>query len=234
MNRTFTKKLFVISFFFLIGILSQTIFAQDKKDEMSSKLDQLKGKVEKITVKVDGKDVVFEGNDAEGLAKKLRAFGKMPDMVWFADEDGEFKDKEGNVMLYRFNKKGKEFKVDAAGEENKKVEVKIEDGNKKVTVTNFKDGKEETKTYEGEEAEKFLKENEKAGKFRIMIGGERDACDHMIFFNKKLDDEDGCCCCKGRLHMKKFSPGKVKKIIIDKIEKTTTDKIEKDSNKEKK
>ncbi|MEW6508304.1 MAG: hypothetical protein AB1432_11220 [Bacteroidota bacterium] len=227
MNQTITKKLFIISFFFLIGILSQAIFAQDKKDDMSSKLDQLKGKVEKITVKVDGKDVVFEGSEAEGLVKKLRAFGKMPNIVWFS-EDGEFKDKDGNVMLYRFNKKGKEFKVDAAGEENKKVEVKIEDSNKKVTVTNFKDGKEETKIYEGEEAEKFLKENEKAGKFKIMIDGGCDAGDHMIFFNKKLDDEDGCCC-KGRLHMKKFSPGKVKKIVIDKIEKDS-----KDSSKEKK
>lgn len=229
MSTSFTKKLFVIAFFFLLGIFSLTLFAQDKKDDLDKKLDQLKGKVEKLTVKVDGKDVVFEGKDAESLAKKLRTFGKMPNMVWLSDEDGELAGKDGNVMMYRFNKLGKEFKVDAVGEENKKVEVKIEDGNKKVTVTTIKDGKEETKTFEGEEAEKFLKENEKVGKFKILVDKEPGMGDHMIFFNKKLDDEDGCCCCKGRMSMKHFSPGQGKKIIIEKIEKDA-----KDSDKNKK
>jgi hypothetical protein len=229
MNQTFTKKLFVITLFFLLGIFSLTILAQDKKDDLDKKLDQLKGKVEKLTVKVDGKDVVFEGKDAEELAKKLRAFGKMPNMVWLSDEDGKFEGKDGNVMMYRFNRKGDEFNVEAKGDDTKKIEVKIEDGNKKVSVTTFKDGKEETKTYEGEEAEKFLKENEKVGKFKIMVDGEPGMGDHMIFFNKKLDNEDGCCCCKGRMSMKHFSPGKGKKIIIEKIEKDS-----KESGKDKK
>ncbi|NMB81104.1 MAG: hypothetical protein GYA14_04745 [Ignavibacteria bacterium] len=229
MNQTVTKKLFLIAFFFLLGIFSLTLFAQDKKDDLDKKLDQLKGKVEKLTVKVDGKDVVFEGKEAESLAKKLRTFGKMPNMVWLSDEDSEFEGKDGNVMMYRFNKLGKEFKVGAVGEENKKVEVKIDDGKKKVTVTTTKDGKEETKTYEGEEAEKFLKENEKVGKFNIMVNDEDGMGDRMIFFNKKLDDDNGCCCCKGRMSMKHLSPGKGKKIIIEKIEKDT-----KDSGKDKK
>jgi hypothetical protein len=229
MNQTFTKKLFVITLFFLLGNFSLTILAQDKKDDLDKKLDQLKGKVEKLTVKVDGKDVVFEGKDAEGLAKKLRAFGKMPNMVWLSDEDGKFEGKDGNVIMYRFNKKGDEFNVEAKGDETKKVEVKIEDGKKKVSITTFKDGKEETKTYEGEEAEKFLNENEKDGKFKIMVDGEPGTGDQMIFFNKKLDDGDGCCCCKGRMSMKHFSPGKGKKIIIEKIEKDS-----KETGKEKK
>jgi len=94
MQKEVTKKVFIIA--------SLTILAQDKKDALNSKLDQLKGKVEKLTVKVDGKDVVFEGKDAEDLAKKLRAFGKMPGMVWLSEEDGEFEGNDGNVMIYKF------------------------------------------------------------------------------------------------------------------------------------
>jgi hypothetical protein len=38
----------------------------------------------------------------------------------------------------------------------KKIEVKVEDGNKKVTVTTNKNGKESIKICEGEDAEKYL------------------------------------------------------------------------------
>lgn len=218
MQKVFTKKLIVIAIFFLLGLFNLTILAQDKKDDLEKKLDQLKGKVEKLTVKVDGKDVVFEGKDAQDLAKKLQTLGKLPNMVWLSDEDGKFESKDGNILMYRFKNKDGKIDVDAVGEENKIVEVKIEDGKKKITVTTNKDGKDETKTYEGEEADKFLKENEKGGKFKIMIDGE-GVGDKMIFFNKQLDDEDGCCCCKGKMKMNHFSPGKGKKIIIEKKEK---------------
>lgn len=227
MGKNQTKKVFVIAFFFLLGLFSLTIFAQDKKSDLETKLDQLKGNVERLTVKVDGKDVVFEGKDAQDLAQKLRTFGKLPNIVWLSDGNEKFESKDGNVFMYRFNKKDGKIDVDAKGEENKKVEVRIEDGKKKVTVTTNKDGKEETKTYEGEEADKFLRENEKVGKYKIMIDDEAGSGDKMIFFNKKLDDDD-CCCCKGRMRIKHFSPGAVKKIIIEKIEKDTKeDKKEK-------
>lgn len=227
METAHTKKLFVITFFFLLGIFSLTLFAQDKKDDLDKKLDQLKGKVEKLTVKVDGKDVVFEGKEAEELVKKLKTFGKLPNMVWLSDEEGKFEGKDGKVFMYRFNKKDGEIDDDTKGEENKKIEVKIENGNKKITVTTIKDGKEETKTYEGEEAEKFLKENEKGGKVKIMIDDDSKLGNHMIFFNKKLDDNNNCCCCKGK--MKHTQSGKGKKIIIEKIEKD-----EKENDEEKK
>lgn len=231
MQKEVTKKVFIIAIIFLFGIFSLTVLAQDKKGQLDSKLDQLKGKVEKLTVKVDGKDVVFEGKDAEDLAKKLRTFGKMPKMLWLSEEDGELESEDGNVMMYKFRKKDGEFDWTAKGEDNKKVEVKIVDGNKKVTVTTFKDGKEETKTYEGEEAEKFLKENEKVGKFKIMVDGDAGARDHMMFFDRKLDnDEDGCCCCRGKMKMRHLSPGK--KIIIEKIEKDVKDDKEKETKKE--
>jgi hypothetical protein len=231
MQKEVTKKVFIIAVIFLFGIFSLTVLAQDKKDQLDSKLDQLKGKVEKLTVKVDGKDVVFEGKDAEDLAKKLRTFGKMPKMHWLSEEDGELEGEDGNVMIYKFRKNDDDFDWTAKGEDNKKIEVKIEDGKKKVSVTTFKDGKEETKTYEGEEAEKFLKENQKAGKFKIMVDGDSGMKDHMMLFERKLDDDQNCCgCCRGKMKMKHFSPGK--KIIIERVEKDLKDVKEKESKKE--
>jgi hypothetical protein len=231
MQKEVTKKVFIIAIICLFGIFSLTVLAQDKKDQLDSKLDQLKGKVEKLTVKVDGKDVVFEGKDAEKLAGKLKAFSKMPDIKWFSEEDGKFEGEGGNVMIYKFRDGDDNMDWTVKSDEDKKIEVTIEDGKKKVSVTTSKDGKEETKTYEGEEAEKFLKENQKAGKFKIMVDGDARMKDHMMFFDRKLDDdESGCCCCRGRMKIKHFSPGK--KIIIERVEKDLKDVKEKESKKE--
>ncbi|HOI29258.1 MAG TPA: hypothetical protein PLZ15_05790 [Melioribacteraceae bacterium] len=221
-----SRKVILIIIFFLLGIFSLTLFAQDKKDETATKLDQLKGKVEKLTVKVDGKDVVFEGKEAEGLVKKLRAFGKMPEMIWLSDEE-EIEHTGGKVMMFKYDSKDKDFNWSGKDDMDKKIEVRIVDGDKKVTVTTKKDGKEEIKTYEGEEAEKFLEENQKSGNFRIMIGKDKKAGDHMIYFDRKSGKEGGCC-----IRMKRpghVTQGKVKKIIIDKVEKE--EKEEKKSDK---
>lgn len=221
-----SRKILVIVIFFLLGIFSLTLFAQDKKVETDSKLDQLKGKVEKLTVKVDGKDVVFEGKEAEELVKKLRAFGKAPEMIWLSDEDEEFEHEGGKVMMFKYDSKDKDFTVSDKDDMDRKVEVRIVDGDKKVTVTTMKDGKEETKTYEGEEAEKYLNDNKKSGNFRIMIDKDKKAGDHIIYFDRKNDDDS----CKGRMiRVGRRAPDKVKKIIIEKIDKS--EKEEKKSNK---
>ena len=59
------KKLALITGLILMGIFSLTLFAQDKKDDLSSKMKMLDGKIEKITVKVDGKDVVFPSHQEQ-------------------------------------------------------------------------------------------------------------------------------------------------------------------------
>lgn len=182
--------------------------AQENDNNLKNKLAGLKGKVEKLTVKVDGKDVVFEGEDAEKLVRRLKVFYSMQDLdlFWFSNDD-EFDIDGGNLMIYKFREDD-----DEEGTAKKKVEVKIEDGEKKVTVTETKDGKEETKVYEGEEAEKFLKENEKAAMHKIFIDGG----DEAISFGR-LEDFGGHCCCRGGGMMKMHfgSPGmKGKKVII--------------------
>ncbi len=72
------SKILAIILFVLFGISSLTLLAQDEKDEFKLKVEQIKGKVEKVTVKVDGKDVVFEGEEAEKVAKGIKAFSKSP------------------------------------------------------------------------------------------------------------------------------------------------------------
>ena len=228
MKNSNTAKLFLIAILTLFGFFSITLFAQDEKDEMNSKLDQLKGKVEKVTVKVDGKDVVFEGKDAERLSKSLRLFSKTPRMMWLSDDDEDFNFEGGNVLAYKFE--DDDFDWKERDGDKKKVEVKIEDGEKKVTVTTEKDGKEETKVYEGEEAEKFLKENKKEKGFKVFIGEGDDTNGDVISFNKRIH-EDGCCCDK-RMHMKMPMHGKgIKKIIIEKEGKSDKAKEEKSEKK---
>ncbi|MEW6652149.1 MAG: hypothetical protein AB1394_01640, partial [Bacteroidota bacterium] len=55
----------------LLVVLGIALNAQEK--ETKDKLDNLKGKVEKVTIKVDGKEVVFEGKEAERIAKAAKA-----------------------------------------------------------------------------------------------------------------------------------------------------------------
>jgi hypothetical protein len=231
MSKNMSIKFAVIAFLIVFGLFSLTILAQDKKEELSSKLELLKGKVEKITAKVDGKDVVFEGKDAEKLAKHLKMFADAP-MVWTMTDDCDEKAGAKKKIMMFGNKGMNHVSVLKTDGDNKKVKVEVEDGKKKISVTTVKDGKEETKVYEGQEAEKFLEENKKEGKFDIIIDRAEDDEGDLFFF-KHFEDEDGCCkggCRKGsRMMMKHFPTKEAKKIIIEKIEKE--DKAEKKENK---
>lgn len=203
----------------LLLILGVTLYAQDK--EAKDKLADLKGKVEKVTIKVDGKDVVFEGKDAERIAKIAKATGESKAFVFSTDED-EAPGMKKRVKIYTSGGDSKfdvvtsdDFDWKADGDQ-KKVKVEIKDGKKNITVTTNKDGKEETKTYEGEEAEKFLKDQGEDGKVKVFMKkiGEDDGEgeDHVIMLNKKIGGgECGCCCCKGgsgMSHMKMMHGGK--------------------------
>jgi hypothetical protein len=62
-------------------------------------------------------------------------------------------------------------------EMHKKVKVEIEDGNKKVTVTTHENGEEKTEVYEGNEADKYIKEM-----------NEKHSGDIDMFIEKDVDD----------------------------------------------
>jgi len=177
----FTKVLAIILLVLVSFIITK---AQDKKEEpLKSKLDQIKGKVEKITVKVDGKDVVFEGKEAERLVERFKA-GRIEKRIRITDGD-DIINENGN-------------KPDG---EKKKVTIEISDGKKIVTVTTTKDGKDEVKVFEGEDAEKYLRKEEHANHMRIMTDDEDMPMPHHRGMMMRMDDEDGCCCCCHRHRM---------------------------------
>lgn len=157
-------KLFLAALFLMTTI---TVTAQEKS-ELNKKLNELKGKVEKVTVKVDGKDVVFEGKEAESLVKKMKS-GSMAN-YFYRTTPGKLS--AGNIKILTRSKDDDELidveelaaslgDEDALPSNRMKMKVEKLDGNLKLTVVETgKDGKEVEKTYEGEEAEKYLKEHD--------------------------------------------------------------------------
>ena len=211
----------------MLGFFSITILAQEK-DETKSKLDNLKGKIEKLTIKVDGKDVVFEGKDAEKLVKILKS-GPHKEFRFRSEDGNMLRRGGGNVMMFR-SKDNDEDEKD--GDNQKKVKVEVNGDGKKITVTTMKDGKEETKVYEGEDAEKFLKEEKDMKHFNIQIDGDEDMPDDGVMFFKHMGGNGcGCsCCCGERMMMRRHSSGKnMKHMIIE--EKEDDEKSEKAENK---
>jgi hypothetical protein len=207
-------KITAVILFLAMGI---SLNAQDKS-EFKTKLDQLKGKVDKVTVNIDGKDVVFEGKDAEKLVKIVKPMaGK--NMMWFSNDSDDMDiDGTGHTMMFSVKDDGDEAK----DEGKKKIQIEIKDGKKNITVTTTdKDGKEEVKKYEGEEAEKFIKEHEAGNgmahkRVKIITDGDGDEDCNMVVFNKKIAPMHGCCCCSGRMSMMRM-PGMGKHKLIMKM-----------------
>ncbi len=169
-------KLF-LAILFIISTVSLT--AQEKeKSGLNKKLQDLKGNVSKVTVNVDGKDVVFEGKEAETLVKRMRSVSGANAVYWTARD----KSARGNYRIITRSGDDEEFDVeeiiaseidkDAAPAKKLKLKMEKADGDTKLTVIETdKDGKEVEKTYEGEEAEKYLKEN---GNVKIYRRGNFD------------------------------------------------------------
>jgi hypothetical protein len=121
------------------------------KKEIKIEIEDGKKKVEVTTTK-DGKESteVFEGEEAEEFLKNSKHDKKFNIKI-YDDSDLEWVSEGDADMIFL----SEEMEGDA--EIEKKVEVEIEDGVQKVTVTTTKDGKDEVKTYEGDEADKYLK-----------------------------------------------------------------------------
>jgi hypothetical protein len=200
-------KFFTMMILVMLGLFSLTLLAQEK-EESKSKLDQLKGKVEKITVKVDGKDVVFEGKEAQKMADQLREKKKVRVIVDDRKE-GKGDEEKGNVVYFKSRKDDGDFKTEK-GDVSKKIKIEGNDGEKTVTITTTKDGKEETKTYKGEDAEKFLKDEKDAKEVTFTFNDDENKPEGRMFFfknkmGKRMGMRGGCCCCEegnGKANMK--------------------------------
>ena len=160
------------------------------------------------------------GKEAQKIADQLSTKKKIKVFAYndLKPADGE----EGNVMVFRSREKQDgNFEV-KTGDVTKKIKIENKDGKKAITVTTTKDGKEETKTYEGKDAEKFLKDEKGMKHSSVTLNdGEDMPQDKMIYFNKKMDERmgmrGGCCCCgesKGMAEMKHMPDKGMKKMII--------------------
>jgi hypothetical protein len=226
------SKIIAIVVFIALGLFSAKLFAQEK-DALREKLDNLKGKVDKVTLKVDGKDVVFEGKDAEKLYEKLQQ-KKMKHLSWVSEDDME--DCPGGEVSVYLN--SDEDMPAGAMEVQKKIKIEDKDGKKTVTITTTKDGKEDVKVLEGQEAEKFMKENQAGKHIKVMVDGDEDASgDNMIYFNRQLKHSGGCgccCCCGGERmprHMNMRNDKGEKKVIIKHLDQDDKDLKEKTEKK---
>ena len=178
-----TLTTFFIPFLFSFIIINSVI-AQDDLDDQLKKID---GKVDKVTINADGKVYTFEGSDAEALFKKMKS-SKSHSFVWKSSDDS--KDKKVIIL----DADGDEDAIEVEGEDDnviiiksgkdlsdvdegmtKKVKVKIENGEKTVTVTTKENGEETTKIYTGDEAEEYLdKMKSENDDFDIQINSDKD------------------------------------------------------------
>ncbi|MBL1213515.1 MAG: hypothetical protein HND52_09160 [Ignavibacteriae bacterium] len=120
------------------------------KKEIEVEVEDGEKKVTVTTTK-NGEETteVFEGEEAEEFLKNSK-HSKKYNIKIYDDEDLEWTS-EGDVNMIFISE-------EMEGEEGveKEIKINIEDGKKKVTVKTTKDGKEDVKIYEGDEADEYL------------------------------------------------------------------------------
>ena len=191
--------------FFLFGILN---YAQE---ELEDKVKKIEGNVNKVTITAGGEEYTFEGDEAKTLFQQMRSgFSKSHSFMWHSD-DGEFEhhdgkliiiDEDGNKKLIEISEDGnedidifitKDFDMDDHHGIEKKINVEIEDGNKKVTITTKENGEEKTEVYEGAEADEYLEKmkSEHGNEMLIEIGEDgKHKKLKKIIIKKEIDDDD--------------------------------------------
>lgn len=224
LNGTLKFTLIIIAL--IVGLLLIKVDAQTK--ETKEKLKDIK-EANKITITTENGDVVIEGEDAEALLKKMKSGTLLnkfkflstkdfdDDNLFFFDGDsGEF---EFDVLV---EDEGHDFEWFGDGD-GERIEVRKNDGELKIIHKKNEDGKEETKTYEGEEAEKYLEDLKKEKNIdfiwdgddkTIIIGdeskvwvteGDEDASEIEVRVKSKVDSD------KKKIIIKKLETKKEKK-----------------------
>ena len=152
------------------------------------KVDDADGeKVVVIKKNVDGKEIVeeYKGEDAEKYLMK-HSGGKHGSK--FISDDGEvhiIMEMDGDDFHWISEGDHKEIK--------KKVNVEVEDGVKKVTITTTEDGKEKVEVFEGAEADAYLEKMEHGKKMKIHVsedGDKKVMKKKVIIIEEKDDDKD--------------------------------------------
>ena len=128
-----------------------------------------------VTTTENGEEKVetFKGKEADEQIEKMNKEGAVHIEI-ISDDDGDTK----NVWV-----------GDMHGDVEKKVEVKIENDEKVVTVTTKENGEEKVKIYKGKEAEEYLEKMEKEDKMIIkqkIIDGKK----HKKIILKEIEKEE--------------------------------------------
>lgn len=140
-------------------------------------------KVVIIKKNVDGKETIeeYKGEAAEKHILKMKDGHGMK----FISEDGDI-----HVILKDSDEDLVWITKDDENMIKKEVNVEVVDGVKKVTVTTNEGGEETVKVYEGEEAEKFLKEmDHESEQVFISKDGDKRVIKKIIIFEEKSEEE---------------------------------------------
>ena len=179
MRLTLTN--FFIPFLFSFIIINSGIAQNDVNEE----LKKIDGTVDKITITADGKDYTFEGSDAEALFKKMKS-DKSQAFVWNSSGDSKTKKViilDGDEDAVEVESADDDVYIIKSGKDlsdideglTKKVKVKIENGEKTVTLTTKENGEEKTEVLTGKEADEYIeKMKAENDDFDIQINSDKD------------------------------------------------------------
>jgi len=147
----------------LVNLAKENNFTWETEEEEDGKKIERKINIEEengvkkltITTTEDGeeKTETYEGAEAEEYLEKMKEENKLK----VFSKDG------GSRFAFFFDSD--------SGDVDKEINVTVEDGIKKLTITTTVDGKEKVEEYIGDEADKKLKELEKSGRCVFSSGG---------------------------------------------------------------
>lgn len=178
-----TLAAFFIPFIFSFIIINSGIAQNDVNDE----LKKIDGTIDKITITSEGKEYTFGGSDAEILFKKMKS-NSSHSFVWNSNKDSMKKkviilDTDGDEDVIEVESGDDDVFIIKSGKDlddvdegmSKKVKVKIENGEKTVTVTTKENGEEKTEVYSGKEADEYIdKMKAENDNFDIQIDHDKD------------------------------------------------------------
>jgi len=187
----------------IIFMLSSPGFAQEN---LKNKLSKIEGHVDKITISAGGEEFTFEGEEAENLFDKMHSNRKSSNTFVVKINDGGeegikkiiIKSGGDSDQIYEFKTHDGDHAVWFSDEDNlqcieKNINIEIEDGNKKVTVTTTENGEEKTEIYEGEEAEEYLDKMKSEHGHEMLIeiydDGEYHKMKKIIIEKKVINDK---------------------------------------------
>jgi hypothetical protein len=158
----------------LVSLAKENNFTWETEDEEDGKKIERKINIEEengvkkltITTTEDGeeKTETYEGAEAEEYLEKMKEENKLK----VFSKDG------GSRFAFFFDSD--------SGDVDKEINVTVEDGIKKLTITTTVDGKEKVEEYIGDEADRKLKELEKNS--RCVFSSGDDSHEFMIKINK--------------------------------------------------